>query len=64
MQYYRTKKKGFSVTMDIEKALVSLNHYFSISALGKYGGFGENFIPWVKVLLRKQDLISSYKIKT
>ena len=50
--------------MDIEKALVSLNHYFSISALGKYGGFGENFIPWVKVLLRKQDLISSYKIKT
>ena len=49
--------------MDIEKALVSLNHYFSISALGKYG-FGENFIPWVKVLLRKQDLISSYKIKT
>ena len=39
-------KKGFLVTMDIEKAFDSLDHNFLISALEKYG-FGKNFISWV-----------------
>ena len=41
--------------MDIEKAFDSLDHKFLISALGKYG-FGKNFISWVKILLRNQEL--------
>ena len=40
--------------MDIEKPFDSLDHYFLISALEKYG-FGKNFISWVKILLKHQE---------
>ena len=36
-------KKGFLVTMDIEKAFNLLDHIFVISALKKFG-FGNNFV--------------------
>ena len=41
--------------MDIEKAFDSLDQNFLISALEKYG-FGKNFVSWVKILLRSQEL--------
>ena len=40
--------------MDTEKAFDSLDHNFLISTLEKYG-FRENFISWVKILLRNQE---------
>ena len=40
--------------MNIEKAFVSLDHNFLISALEKYG-FGKSFISWVKILSRNQE---------
>ena len=45
---------GYLVTMDIEKALDSLDHDFLLFFLRKFG-FGENFIHWIKVLLNKQQ---------
>ena len=42
---------GYLVPMDIEKTFDSLNHDFRLSALKKLG-FGENFIHWIKVLLK------------
>ena len=46
--------KGFVVTMDIEKAFVSLEHNFQISTSEKYG-FGKNFILQVNILQRHQE---------
>ena len=40
--------------MDIEKALDSLDHNFLISDLKKYA-FSQNFILWVKILLKDQE---------
>ena len=40
--------------MDIEKAFDSLDHNFLISTLEKFG-FGQNFILWVKILLKDQE---------
>ena len=42
---------GYLVPMDIEKTFDTLNHDFRLSALKKLG-FGENFIHWIKVLLK------------
>ena len=39
----------------MKKAFDSLDHNFLISTLEKYG-FGKNFILWVKILLRDQEL--------
>ena len=47
-------KKGFVVTMDIEKAFDSLDHTFVISVLKKFG-FGNNFISWIETLISKQE---------
>ena len=47
--------EDFLTTMDTEKAFDSLNHNFLISALEKHG-FGKNFVSWVKILLRNQEL--------
>ena len=47
-------KEGFSVTMDIEKALDSLDHTFLISVL-KMFGFGNNFVNWIETLISKQE---------
>ena len=44
--------EGFLVVMDIEKAFDSLDDTF-ISFLKKYG-FGQNFISWIKTLLKNQ----------
>ena len=40
--------------MDIEKAFDLLDHNFLISTLEKYG-FSQNFILWVKILLKDQE---------
>ena len=40
--------------MDIQKAFDSVDHDFFISALKNFG-FGTNFIPWVKILLKSQE---------
>ena len=50
----KIRKIGFLVTMDIEKAFDSLDHNFLISTLEKYD-FGQNFILWVKILLKDQE---------
>ena len=47
-------KKGFLVTIDIEKAFDSVNHHFLIAILEKIG-FGTEFIEWIKVLLNNQE---------
>ena len=47
------KNTGFLVTIDVEKAFDSLDHNFLISTLEKHG-FGQNFILWVKILLKDQ----------
>ena len=49
----KQKIEGVLVTMDTEKGFDSIDHNFLISALEKYG-FGNNFISWVKILLRNQ----------
>ena len=43
-------KEGFLVTVDIEKAFDSVNHLFLVAILKK-GGFGIEFVQWIKVLL-------------
>ena len=48
------KKSGYRLAVDFEKAFDSLNHKFLIAVLKKYG-FGEDFIHWVKILLRDQE---------
>ena len=40
--------------MDIGKAFDSLDHSFLISTFKK-NGFGQNFILWVKILLKDQE---------
>ena len=48
------KTSGYLLTADFEKAFDSLNHKFLIPVLKKYG-FGEDFIDWIKILLRDQE---------
>ena len=45
------KMDGFLVAMDIGKAFDLLDHDFLILTLEKYG-FGNNFILWIRILLR------------
>ena len=47
--------EGLLVTIDIEKAFDSLDDNFLIFTLEK-NSFGQNFILWVKVLLKDQEL--------
>ena len=47
-------KKGYLVTIDIEKAFDSVNHVFLIAILEK-SGFGKIFIEWIKILLKYQE---------
>ena len=47
-------KKGYLVTIDIEKAFDSVNHVFLIAILEKFG-FGKIFIEWIKMLLKDQE---------
>ena len=54
--------EGFLVVMDIEKAFDSLDDTF-ISFLKKYG-FGQNFISWIKTLLKNQEYCIINRRKT
>ena len=47
-------KEGFLVTIDIKKAIDSVNHHFLIAILEKVG-FGTEFIELIKVLLNNQE---------
>ena len=47
-------KEGFLVTMDIEKAVDSLDDTFLISVLKKFG-FGNNIVSWFETLILKQE---------
>ena len=47
-------KKGYLVTIDIEKAFDSVNHVFLIAILENFG-FGKTFIYWIKILLKNQE---------
>ena len=46
-------KKGFLVTVDIEKAFDSVDHSFLSAVLQKYG-FGERFLKWIQILIKNQ----------
>ena len=48
------KISGYLLTVYFKKDFVSLNHKFLIGVLKKYG-FGEDFIEWIKILLRNQE---------
>ena len=48
------KISGYLLTVDFEKAFDSLNHKFLIAVLKVYS-FGEDFIDWIKILLRDQE---------
>ena len=43
--------KGFLMTLDIEKAIDSVNNLFLITAPEK-DGFKEDFIQWIQILIR------------
>ena len=45
---------GYMVTMDVEKAFDSMDHVFLLDVL-KALGFGENFINWIKIILKNQE---------
>ena len=42
------------MTIDIKKAFDSVNHFFLISVLKRYG-FGDYLIKWIKTLLKNQE---------
>ena len=42
------------MTIDIEKAFDSVNQFFLTSVLKRYG-FGDDFIKWIKTLLKNQE---------
>ena len=46
-------KKGFLVTVDIEKTFDSVSHSFLLAALQNYG-FGERFLKWIQIPIKNQ----------
>ena len=54
--------EGFLVTIDIEKAFDSVNHYFLLQVLRKFG-FGIGFVSWIKTIFKNQEscIINSEK---
>ena len=46
--------EGYLLTIDIEKAFDSVNHYFLLAILEKYG-FKKNFLRWIETLLNNQE---------
>ena len=42
---------GLLITIDIEKAFDSVNHFFFFISVLKRCGFGDGFIKWIKALL-------------
>ena len=49
------KLESFLVAMDIDEAIYSLDHNFLTSTLENYG-FGKNFVIWLQILLRDQEI--------
>ena len=45
--------EGYLLTIDIEKAFDSVDHYFLLAILEKYG-FKKNFLRWIETLLNNQ----------
>ena len=54
-------KKGYLVTIDIEKAFDSVNHVFLIAILEKFG-FGKIFIEWIKILLKYHFVLGVFLV--
>ena len=48
-------KKGFLVTVDIEKAFNWFDHSSLLAVLQKYG-FGERFLKWIEILIKIKNL--------
>ena len=46
--------EGFLVTIDIEKAFNSANHYLLLQVLQKFA-FQINFVSWIKTILKNQE---------
>ena len=46
--------EGLLVTVDIEKAFDSVNHYFLLHILWKFG-FGIDFVSWIETILNNQE---------
>ena len=46
--------ESFLLTMDMEKALNSVNHCFLLQILQKFG-FGIDFVGWIKTILKDQE---------
>ena len=46
--------EGFLVTADIGKAFDSVNHYFLLHFLRKFG-FGIDFVSWIKKILNNPE---------
>ena len=46
--------EGYLLTIDIEKALDSFDHYYLLAILEKYG-FKKNFLRWTDTLLNNQE---------
>ena len=49
-----TQLEGYLLAIDFEKAFDSLNHNFLITTLEHYG-FGNDFIEWIKILLKNRE---------
>ena len=47
-------KKGFLVTVDIEKAFDLVDQSFLLAVLQKYA-FGEHFLKWIQILIKNQE---------
>ena len=45
--------EGFLVTIDIEKAFDSVNHFFLLQIIRKFG-FRIDFVSWIKTILKNQ----------
>ena len=46
--------EGYLLTVDIEKAFDTVDHYFLLAILEKYG-FKKNFLRWIETLLKNQE---------
>ena len=47
--------EGYLLTADIEKAFDSVDHYFLLAILEKYG-FKKTFLRWIEALLNNHNL--------
>ena len=46
--------KGLLLTVDIEKAVDSVNHNFLLKILESYHNFIQDFLKWISVLVQNQ----------